>query len=240
LRLAAVVRRLHFGRDSDAPLIDLEAVARQAGVEIRRASFGAAPGGTEAILLPRDDGGFTAAIDPVPPGGWGSMPPGLLRGVEEHRTRFRIAHELGHTFFYCRSAGRPRRRESPGRSSEERFCDEFARALLVPPSAARTVPAAPDGIIMLHRRYRVSIEVAARSLAAHHPDRPSLAIFRAAGLSQLHLQWGIFRNGLRESALRAAVAATGIANRDCGVLANPDIAVKVLPRRRQVLAVAAP
>jgi hypothetical protein len=98
----------------------------------------------------------------------------MSAGTARHRRRQRIAHELGHTLFYraC-GEGRPRRTAAAGRPEEERFCDEFARALLVP---------VPDGdvtaqtVVALQQSYDVSLEVAAR-VAATAPGQPTVGLW---------------------------------------------------------------
>ena len=57
----------------------------------------------------------------------------------------------------------------PNSDEQERFCDEFAAELLLPTAAVRSLRPTPDSIVELHRRFDVSLEVAARSMSSAHP-----------------------------------------------------------------------
>jgi hypothetical protein len=82
----------------------------------------AASGGTQALLVPLSPGGFAIMIDPdATPGPQQQADAVVLHDI-------RVAHELGHTFFY--SPGSPPSRRRPPDIAEERFCDEFAAVLL--------------------------------------------------------------------------------------------------------------
>ena len=113
---------------------------------------------------------FYLRVDPEPVGGWGEVTRPSREATARHRLRFRVGHELGHTLFYERQKGRGPRRAQRWTSCEEQWCDEFARSLLLPPPAARTLPATANSVFRLQRRFDVSLEVAARALANAHEE----------------------------------------------------------------------
>jgi len=131
-----------------------------ANVEFRRGQLRTAEGGCEALLVPLRSGGFRIVVDATPRDGWCQTPIRIRAEVAAHRTRFRIAHELAHTFFYARPGGRPARVFPGGSTAEEGFADEFARELLAP-SPARSISA--TDIVALRAQWDVSLEVAARA-----------------------------------------------------------------------------
>jgi hypothetical protein len=112
---------------------------------------------------------FLLEVNPVPRQGWGSLKARERSRLARHRRRFRIAHELGHICFFDRQSGRGPRRKQPWTESEEQWCDDFARSLLVPEAVARTLPGTADSVFDLQARFDVSLEVAARALAGTHP-----------------------------------------------------------------------
>lgn len=169
-RAERVREELLGSADRDAPLLDLalDRVCRSARAVVNRERLGAARGQTEALLIPLSDDRFAIAVDPTPPGGWRGVDRALRTELARHRLRFRVGHELGHTFFYARGRGEPRRAVADN-AAQEAFCDEFARALLVPYGVAARVRCDAIGLLALHREYDVSVHVAARALAASHP-----------------------------------------------------------------------
>jgi Zn-dependent peptidase ImmA (M78 family) len=92
----------------------------------------------------------------------------MQENLRRHRVRFRVAHELAHTLFYWRRGDRPQRHLLDS-ASQERFCDAFSRALLVPPAVVARMPVNARTIMDLQEIFDVSLEVAARSLATAHP-----------------------------------------------------------------------
>jgi len=103
------------------PPVDLEAAASLFGAEV-----GPSRGGTEGYLVPKL-GGFSISVSaPEWP-------------VLSNRSRFTVAHELGHALFYTLDTDPPRRlyparpglRQGEG-NREEGLCDAFASSLLVP------------------------------------------------------------------------------------------------------------
>jgi Zn-dependent peptidase ImmA (M78 family) len=65
----------------------------------------------------------------------------LKKNSTESRRRFSLAHELGHTFFYKDSGNGPRHQigllSARERTAEERICNLFASALLMPSQRLR-------------------------------------------------------------------------------------------------------
>lgn len=164
--LAAEVRRAILGRALvDAPLRDFDAFCRAGGFAIRPARLLPEQGGKQALLIPKAGDAFDIRIDPTPRHGWDGVDPQLRKDLERHRARFLIAHEMAHSFFFTRGRGAPRRQGSAGRA-EEAFCDEFARWLLVPHRVAESASPTAAEIARLQQCFDVSLEVAARAVAA--------------------------------------------------------------------------
>jgi hypothetical protein len=168
-RLAAAVRRAG-GVGTTEPLLDLTPICRLGGFRVTERRLFAARGGGQALLSPSQRNRFDIWVDPEPPGGWQDLDRDLCADLRRHRKRFRIAHEIGHSFFFKRSGGEPRRL-APDSERQEDFANTFARALLVPRAVARRFDPEPSSAIVLHREYDISLEVAVRCLAAVHRDR---------------------------------------------------------------------
>jgi hypothetical protein len=159
------------------------------GFHLRPGRLSARGGGIEAALAPLADGRFALTVDTEPRGGWGSVSPELREELDRHRLRFRVAHEIGHSFFYDRSGTRPRR-VAPGSAEQERWCDRFASALLLPPSVVVSTPPTPKSLLRLQRRFDVSLHVAVRALARVHRDRfLALLVARGPRPPYVRVQW---------------------------------------------------
>lgn len=157
-RLASHVRRAVFGSDRTDVACDLKAICVAGGFVARKLLQSDDSSVCEAMLVPRVSGGFEIFVDS------GLSDPQAPERVRRHRRRFRVAHEIAHSFFYNRSST-PAKRVLPGSEQEERFCDAFASALLVPPIAARSLPCAAASVIELQNRYDVSAQVAGLALS---------------------------------------------------------------------------
>jgi hypothetical protein len=153
----------------DGPILNFAALNAAGRLVTSEECLSAAAGQQEALLMPLRENRFGICVDPTPRGGWSKIRLALRPEVRRHRFRFRFAHELAHTLFYDRSGDKPRRLHSAG-PEEEAFCDEFARALLVPAGAVTKRPPTAASLLALHRDYDVSVEVAARAMAASHPE----------------------------------------------------------------------
>lgn len=125
--------------------------------QIHNIAFFATTRSPEAVLVPIERG-FLVRLRP---------------GVSEHRARFSLAHEIGHTFFYDLSASPPRRLLGMQHNvlrdrKKEDICNAFARELLIPRAlvaAVRRVLHSRKGSLAelgdLARRFEVSVEHAA-------------------------------------------------------------------------------
>jgi hypothetical protein len=136
-------------------LVDVEQCCGLAQVDVVDADLGC-PISREALLVPAGPR-FRIVINSAQPSS-GAM----SDAVRRQRRRFRIAHELAHTFFYRQTSSGLRRRFPSGDLAEEQFCDDFARWLLIPAQES-TITAAD--VLALHAQYDVSLEVAVRSIA---------------------------------------------------------------------------
>lgn len=207
-------------------MLDLSEVCEAAGVILREGLLSGERGGLEALLTPLENDQFAVMIDSTPRGGWRNIESSMRDDLRRHRLRFRVAHELAHTFFFWRHGGRPRR-HLPNSTGQERFCDAFSRALLVPPDAVARMPVNAGTIIDLQEAFDVSLEVAARSLAAVHSDAlVELWFTPDDGSDQLRLQW---------CSDRLQSIAHSIASPSTGTMPLRDRGGVWLPKRRQLL-----
>jgi hypothetical protein len=107
---------------SDVP-VDIFRLARDRGIEITEDLVGESCG--EGLLIPFR-GGYHVR---------------LRKSSTNSRKRFSVAHELGHTFFYKDDGDGPRHQigilNTSERNAEERICNWFASALLIPASKLR-------------------------------------------------------------------------------------------------------
>ena len=189
---ARAVRSALLGNDETA-LLDAEGLCRLGDFVAEEADLGVDAGGDEAMMFPGSDGRFHIRIDARPYRGcWNEHDPGLRTELARQRFRFRLAHEIAHSFFFRREGSRLTRERDPS-TAEERFCDEFARCLLVPTCAAKRYPVTADSVVDLHAAYDVSIEVAARALARAHNEATVLVAYWPTGepcvYDALQLQW---------------------------------------------------
>lgn len=232
----------------DAPL-DLVAVAGAAGCDVRQRLMSAARGGPEAMLRPdTSEDRFIIELDPTPRGGWGDLSPDARAGLARRRLAFRVGHELGHTFYFDRRFGRAPVRRVANSEAQERWCDEFARALLIPPGAAASLSSSSSSVFELQRRYDTSLEVAARALSAAHP-RAALALWYwpadyEAEDGCLLNQWRNFNDGAqvrawrRSAVIDRALRAFHAWGRLPVAAVQAPADVRCCPERRQLLAMA--
>lgn len=137
--------------------------------DVSQLTLSAADNQQEALLVPAEGNRFGICVDPTPAGGWAQVRPSLRSEIRRHRFRFRVAHEIAHTFFYDRTMPEPQRTLPPS-TEEELFCDEFARSLLLPPAVVRRRAATAASVFSMHRDFDVSVEVAARAIAGACPS----------------------------------------------------------------------
>lgn len=110
-----------LGSPGSAGLVDL-VPDRFPWIGLRFRELAAREGRQDALLCPRPAGGFLIVIDP-------NLSPGDVaagRNLAE-ALDWRVAHELGHTFFFT---GEPPRRWARWTPEEESLVDRFARLLL--------------------------------------------------------------------------------------------------------------
>lgn len=157
-----VAREIREGLGLGVQPLDIRACCAAADIEIADAPLGRE--GCEAMLV---SSSRRIVINSD------RLAPIASRDVRRHRWRFRVAHELAHTLFYASDGASLTRLSRPGTASEERFCDDFARCLLVPPPPS---PVDADGLLRLQQRYDVSLELAARSVAAS-VDAPRVGLW---------------------------------------------------------------
>jgi hypothetical protein len=161
IELATEVREA-FARQLERPM-DLAAACRAGRFRIRQRTLCARRGGHEALLLPEQRNAFQIWVDPTPVDGWGERPHAAQQETARHRFRFRVAHEIAHSFFFRREGGIPRR-VVPDSPRQEAFCDQFASALLVPYAVAASCPTEPNAVLRLRESYDVSLQVAVRAV----------------------------------------------------------------------------
>ncbi len=246
--LAARVRDATVGMAwRHSPLSDLSAIYSHGPFAVEQTTLRGAARGLQGLLIPEPDGLFRVLVDPEPPGGWEEVEPWIRSDLERHRARFLVAHEIAHSFFYERHAEGIRRRAAASVEQEE-FCDEFARALLLPPAAAAAAELTASEIVRLHREYDVSVELAARALAAAHGRRvacwvmviphqgPPLAQWQCGTTQDVDRRTGWLRR-LVELARTGGTARGSVQWRKRG---QGYVEAVHLARRRQVVAVAQP
>lgn len=215
----------HSCKQSEDSRVDLRTICSLLRAKVRVAELGGATGGQEALLVPLPGNRFGISVDPTPFRGWNGVPQALRSSLRRHRLRFRVAHELAHTFFYARTRNdTPQRRLLDSREQED-FCDLFSRSLLVPHRLAASMVPTPEALAQLQQRSDVSLEVAARAVAAAQPDlRVSIWFQETQGT--LRLQWA------STEATQMYTAAS------LSELKSREPAAMWMPHRRQLIAVA--
>lgn len=179
-------RSLFGGGDALAPLGDIRKICRRGRFRLLERRLGGARGGLEAVLAPAKGDRFEIHVDPEPFGGWGSVPPDMRVMLRRQRLRFRVAHEMAHSFFYDREGAVPCRRLAGSRRQED-FCDRFAAEFLLPSEAVRAVEGSAKNLVDLAERFDVSLQVAVRSFAGQWEGGVvALFIYRQG---ELQRQW---------------------------------------------------
>jgi hypothetical protein len=153
-----------------------------------------AHGGAEALLVPLEDDRFSIIVDPQPLGGWGPVDGAERERLERRRVRFRVAHEVAHSLFYERAAGTKPWRAHAATEIEERFCDRFAAALLLPPSVVAHVQLTGAAVQQLADSFDVSLHAVVRSLATYHLELASVSLVVDRGIAPF-VQWRSERVG---------------------------------------------
>jgi hypothetical protein len=208
--------------------VDIEAVSVAGAFSLIERELGGAAGGLEALLLPGTRDAFKVIVDTEPPGGWVQVREDLRHELARHRLRFRAAHEWAHSLFYERTPTGPMRLVADSDAQEE-FCDRFAAALLVPPAAAAAAAPSTEGVLALHRRFDVSLELALRAVVAQHPHAATW-LFVVPDDEQPFLQWrssASYKAGIDAEELVAVIRRRGSG--------APGLDMVMLERRRQAL-----
>jgi hypothetical protein len=118
-RVARAVRR-RWGLGDDEP-VDVAARLVSLGWVVQLQDLDAAVGGLQAAMAPSADGFvFIADTRPDP----AERPRADSGERTRNRVNYRLAHELGHVFFYDQAT--PARRLARRSEQEEAFCDAFA------------------------------------------------------------------------------------------------------------------
>jgi hypothetical protein len=190
--LARRIRDAVMGGGHDRGL-DLAALCRSGRFDVEEVRLHGAEGRLQGLLFPAPHNRFDILVDPEPPGGWDAIHPSMRRPLRDHRMRFRICHEVAHTFFFNRSGSAPQPLV-PGSPGQERFCDSFAGLLLVPWEACAEAPVTARGVLDLQERFDVSLEVAARAFAAVHRD-VEVALYTLSPDGGEAVQWTNRRRG---------------------------------------------
>lgn len=200
--IAARMRQLLLGAaDAMRPLRDIRELCRLGRFRMRERRLGGARGGLEAVLAPAEGDHFEIHVDPEPRGGWDRVPAPARATLQRQRLRFRVAHEIAHSFFYERDGSVPRRRLAPSAQQEE-FCDRFAAELLLPGAVVASAERSAPGLVDLATRYDVSLQMAARSFAGQWPSAIVALFVQRPGVLERqwsagdgHLPAGWWRNG---------------------------------------------
>lgn len=187
-RLADAVRRIHLGpARADDPIVDIDRLLAEATANLAVVDLGARAGGLEGAVLPAS-GGFRILVDPAVRMDVDAVDLALTDELGRQRLRFRVLHELAHTFFYDRS-------EIPlrvvrGSAAQELFCDRFAACFLLPTAVVAKEEPTPDAISALQAQYDVSMQLCVRRFAEVHGAR-LLALLAATGRHAplLRTQW---------------------------------------------------
>jgi IrrE N-terminal-like domain len=231
---AVRVRREVLGHKLDAPIRALAAFTNAAGAYVVETDLATGAGGCEALLIPMANNQFRVSVDPTPSSGWGARTALRRSDVARQRTRFRVAHELGHTLFYERAPGRTPRRTRQGGPQEEAFCDRFAQALLIPDNVLRRCGNAAR-LVRLQREYDISLEVAIRAFAEVRGVDAALFHWAECGSKPI-VQWSNVALCERIRKWRAAVGAAVVKTRATLDVSSADAVL--LRSRRQALLIA--
>lgn len=221
-----------------SPVGDIAEVCRLGGFRLRERPLGGARGGLEAVIAPVPEDRFEIHVDPEPLGGWTAVPHAMRDTLRRQRLRFRVAHEIAHSFFYVRDGSVPKRSLGNSRRQEE-FCDRFAAEFLLPGKVVAATKHSASALVELSRRYDVSLQVVVRSFAAQWPE--AMVALLVAKPGALERQWAAGDQHLPPGWWRQA-DGHGLSDwekfevealeRACGLAGVQALS---LPERRQVL-----
>jgi hypothetical protein len=190
VQLAAQVRTAVLGQEQcEAPMLDLRPLMRRGGFRLSVERLSAAEGRMEAFLAPDEGDCFEVVVDPEPRGGWRPQDRELRDDIHRHRLRFRVGHEVAHSFFFHRVPGETPKRRVTDSPEQEYFCDAFAGALLLPPSVVARYAPTPENILELQDRYDVSLQLAVRTFADVHAGHSFALLYTDEEPPHVRPQW---------------------------------------------------
>jgi hypothetical protein len=190
--LRALVQRVRdavMGEQARREALDVDRLCQLGGFDVEETPLHGAEGRLQALLFPRTRNRFAVFVDPEPPGGWDQVEPQVQIELREHRMRFRICHEVAHSFFFDRAGEVPTAIVGASAAQED-ICDRFASELLIPREAVEDLHPDASSVVHLHERFRVSIEAAARAFADVHRERVVALFVGDPEVGQL--QWSNF------------------------------------------------
>lgn len=227
----------------EEPLLDLRPLMRRGRFRLSVEDLGAADGGMEAFLVPDTNDRFEVVVDPEPRGGWRPQLTELREDIHRHRLRFRIGHEVAHSFLFQRTPGEFPRRRGTDSPEEERFCDAFAGALLLPPSVVAQARPTPDDVLGLQAQYDVSLQQAVRMFAEVHLEHAFVLLYTDEEPPFVRPQWASPRPDW-EPRWWARESVQTLGSRAAQAIVVPHrsgrrsrLRAKWLPQRRQALLV---
>lgn len=168
--LRALVQRVRsavMGEQDLRAALDVDRLCELGGFDVEETPLHGGEGRLQALLFPRSRNRFSVYVDPEPPGGWAEMEPQIQVELREHRLRFRICHEVAHSFFFDRDNELPTAIVGTS-AAQEAICDRFASELLVPREVVEDLEPVASSVVLLHTCFRVSMEAAARAFADIH------------------------------------------------------------------------
>jgi hypothetical protein len=134
--------------------IDIEQLVLDKGWLIGHENLKANKGRSPVMLLPMLIGGFVIRVDkqPVPKEKWEKFVKPDPEDLQRALVRYRVAKAIGQSLFYSITPNElPIRHSSdnlPSPTKEEKYCDQFAAALLVDPSlAAEIYNQGPEAVV---------------------------------------------------------------------------------------------
>ena len=191
----------------------ISTVCEAGGFQFRVGRIDGGPHRYEGLLLALPDGGFAITVDPY-------LANGISEETARHRIRFRLAHEIGHSFFFDRERTPAKRLDPPSAAEEGILSGLCLRPSRSAPSVAAKTPLTASGLISLKKRYDVSLQVASFALAFSRPDL-SVALLEWARAptkpeKAMRVVWGASRDtyipqfaSVPEDWLAAAAAGPG-------------------------------
>lgn len=176
----------------ESGVVDVEMAAKAAGATINMRALGAHIGLLQASLTPKKDG-FDLWLDT------------RTTHIDAHETthsvlRYRIGHELGHTFFYEREPARPRRLPASRSYREEKFCDQFAQDMLLPNDWPNEAPGMKE-IQHISDLHKVPISLTAERATKRHSNLTIAAAFLRDGTLEVTRRRGelsLSKHGVKE------------------------------------------